>query len=816
MTMKNFEFPLPPSGLLVSEAPSVKRWPCEVLGWGTNGIQGRLLSLDVEQQLIKVQGNGAKSATAIRFNQFKAMRLDGGMHMAGGPVTLEQSLDALLNFQPYTIRLIDGSRLTGVSAGVRDLPSGLWLFVKDASGLAMSRLFVPRVAVESYEASDVATSVEDADSFAATDFSTTLAATFHDTAPEFNAQRADTAIETRADLLSALERQARIKPVPIGEALIGLGKITPTQLAEALKKQKETKNVPLGQLMVEMGMVSHADLQMAFARKMGYPLVELKNFEYDVDALRLVPLNLAVRLKVQPLMLNKGLLAVAMPDPLQFKILEEVEFTTQLKVMPVLCRGEDIAAQISRTYREVGLADHLHETPITEQPQEMTGDIAQHDVFALASELVVDNKEAEEEKQIEQSDNTLVRLINSMIFEAYQQGASDIHIEPYPGRQKLKIRFRIDGKMRPYLELPASYRSALIARIKIMCDLDISEKRKAQDGKINFSKFGGLRLELRVATIPTAQGLEDVVMRILASSRTMALPDIGLSERNLRLLTEAVDRPYGMVLCVGPTGSGKTTTLHSALHHLNQPDRKVWTAEDPVEITQHGLRQIQVNPKIGWTFATALRSLLRADPDVIMVGEIRDQETAEIAVEASLTGHLVMSTLHTNTAAETITRLIDLGVDPFSFADSILAVMAQRLVRRLCVHCVRVEPMSDGELEQLTTDFQAALGPNDPMRDTQALHAHWRQTYGEGGQLRTWHAVGCEKCAKTGFRGRLGIHELLTVNAEMRHLIQVRARPEDLLKQALADGMRTLRQDGIEKVLLGHTGLSEIRANSNG
>jgi type II secretory ATPase GspE/PulE/Tfp pilus assembly ATPase PilB-like protein len=271
-----------------------------------------------------------------------------------------------------------------------------------------------------------------------------------------------------------------------------------------------------------------------------------------------------------------------------------------------------------------------------------------------------------------------------------------------------------------------------------------------------------------------------------------------------------------MVLCVGPTGSGKTTTLHSALHHLNQPDRKVWTAEDPVEITQHGLRQIQVNPKIGWTFATALRSLLRADPDVIMVGEIRDQETAEIAVEASLTGHLVMSTLHTNTAAETITRLIDLGVDPFSFADSILAVMAQRLVRRLCVHCVRVEPMSDGELEQLTTDFQAALGPNDPMRDTQALHAHWRQTYGEGGQLRTWHAVGCEKCAKTGFRGRLGIHELLTVNAEMRHLIQVRARPEDLLKQALADGMRTLRQDGIEKVLLGHTGLSEIRANSNG
>jgi type II secretory ATPase GspE/PulE/Tfp pilus assembly ATPase PilB-like protein len=813
--MKNFEFPLPPSGLLTVDTAIGKRWPCEVVGWGANGLQGRLLTLDLAQQLIKVQGLATKAPTGIRFNQFKSLRIDGGMK----PVGLTEpgvSVGELLNFQPYAIRLIDGSRLTGDSAGVQDLPSGLWLFVKSPDGVGLSRLFVPRAALESYEASDVATGGADpGDAYAATDFSHTTPHGFADTTLDFHSGLANTVVETRADLLMALERQARIKPVPIGEALIGLGKITAAQLAVALKKQKETKNVPLGQILVELGMVSTVDLQTAFARKMGYPMVELKSFEYDVAALRMVPLSLALRLKVQPLMLNKGLLVVAMPDPLQFKVLEEIEFTTQLKVMPVLCTGDEIAAKISRTYREVGLAEHLQDNNADTLHPPEPGDAPQQDVFQLASELVVDSHDAEEERQIEQSDNTLVRLINSMILEAYQQGASDIHIEPYPGRQKLKIRFRIDGKMRPYLELPASYRSALIARIKIMCDLDISEKRKAQDGKINFAKFGGLKLELRVATIPTTHGLEDVVMRILASSRTMALADVGLSPRNLKLFTQAIERPYGMVLCVGPTGSGKTTTLHSALHHLNKPERKIWTAEDPVEITQHGLRQIQVNPKIGWSFATSLRALLRADPDVIMVGEIRDQETAEIAVEASLTGHLVMSTLHTNTAAETITRLIDLGLDPFSFSDSILAVMAQRLVRRLCQHCVQRHDMTADELEQLTVDYQSSLAQGDALRDTAKLHQLWRDTYGKNGQLQSAHAHGCDKCGRTGFRGRLGIHELLVVSPELRHMIQVRSRSEDLLQQALLEGMRTLRQDGIEKVLMGQSSLAEVRANSN-
>jgi type II secretory ATPase GspE/PulE/Tfp pilus assembly ATPase PilB-like protein len=392
---------------------------------------------------------------------------------------------------------------------------------------------------------------------------------------------------------------------------------------------------------------------------------------------------------------------------------------------------------------------------------------------------------------------------------------SDIHIETHPGREKLKIRFRKDGVLHPYLELPHTYRSAMIARIKIMCDLDISERRKPQDGKINFARFSPQhKLELRVATIPTSNGLEDVVMRILASAKPIPIDKLGLSPRNRRELEAAVQRPYGMVLCVGPTGSGKTTTLHSVLSQINTPERKIWTAEDPVEITQAGLRQVQVNPKIDWTFAKALRAFLRADPDVIMVGEIRDEETAQIAVEASLTGHLVLSTLHTNSAPETVTRLLDMGMDPFNFADSLLAVLAQRLVRRLCPSCRRSEPIAEAALNELVDDFLHVFAAEQrPSR--QALLAEWNAEHGVNGQLMQFHSRGCPQCDHSGFKGRAGLHELLSVTRPIRRLIQTGARAEEIQQAAMAEGMRTLRQDGIVKVLAGLTTLAEVRATSN-
>jgi type II secretory ATPase GspE/PulE/Tfp pilus assembly ATPase PilB-like protein len=402
-----------------------------------------------------------------------------------------------------------------------------------------------------------------------------------------------------------------------------------------------------------------------------------------------------------------------------------------------------------------------------------------------------------------------------MIIEAHAEGASDIHIECSPGREKVKIRFRKDGALRVYLELPSTYRNALLSRIKIMCELDISERRKPQDGKINFSRYSPQhKLELRVATIPTNNGLEDVVMRLLASAKPIPLDGLGLSPKNLALFKPMVERPYGLVLCVGPTGSGKTTTLHSALGEINRPDRKIWTAEDPVEITQPGLRQVQVNPKIDWTFAGALKAFLRADPDVIMVGEVRDQETAHIVVEASLTGHLVLSTLHTNTAPETITRLLDMGLDTFNFADALIGVLAQRLVRRICKGCRTERPATADETEELLADYLHGAPEGVPALTREALRSDWLQRFAKDGQLMHYHGAGCKQCGGSGLKGRLGMHELMPNDRDLRHLIQSRATVSELQACAMRNGMRTLRQDGIERVLQGLTTIEEVRSTS--
>ena len=328
------------------------------------------------------------------------------------------------------------------------------------------------------------------------------------------------------------------------------------------------------------------------------------------------------------------------------------------------------------------------------------------------------------------ADNELVRLVNKIIVEAYQQGASDIHIEPRPGKEKTLVRFRKDGSLGPYIEIPASYRSSLTARIKIMCDLDISEKRRPQDGKIKFKKFGPVDIELRVATIPTAGGLEDVVMRILAAGEPIPLDTLGVSPGNLVRLKAVVSKPYGLFFVCGPTGSGKTTTLHSILSYINKPETKIWTAEDPVEITQKGLRQVQVNKKAGLDFATVMRAFLRADPDVIMVGEMRDKETVSIGIEASLTGHLVFATLHTNSAPESINRLLDMGMDPFNFADALLGILAQRLAKRLCKSCKEAYQPAQEEINQMIKEYCEDLAntdnwKKDPKAAADAIHQGW-------------------------------------------------------------------------------------------
>ncbi|MGA1790293.1 MAG: ATPase, T2SS/T4P/T4SS family [bacterium] len=415
----------------------------------------------------------------------------------------------------------------------------------------------------------------------------------------------------------------------------------------------------------------------------------------------------------------------------------------------------------------------------------------------LDLEIQEDEEGFEDEAGIDESDNTIIKLANQIIRDAYTMGASDIHIEPYQGKQPTIVRFRVDGECKKVLEIPSNYRRALASRLKIMSRLDIAERRLPQSGKIKF-RYNQKNIELRVEVTPTVGGNEDLVLRILAASEPLPLNKMNLSDYNLKHLTACINQPYGLILVVGPTGSGKTTTLHSALGHINRPERKIWTAEDPVEITQYGLRQVQVHATIGLTFANCMRSFLRADPDVVMVGEMRDKETASIGIEASLTGHLVFSTLHTNSAPETIVRLLDMGMDAFNFANALLCILAQRLVKTLCKDCKEKYHPTQDEYKEL-------------------MHEYGEEWFAKklgiqySDSLMLYKPKGCQKCGNSGYKGRTGIHELLYGSDKIKEMIISGATIDEIRDKSIEEGMTTLKQDGIMKVFKGDTDLLQVR-----
>jgi type II secretory ATPase GspE/PulE/Tfp pilus assembly ATPase PilB-like protein len=561
--------------------------------------------------------------------------------------------------------------------------------------------------------------------------------------------------------------------------LIEAGILPPEALTKALATAESTEVDPARYLIEKQG-VNRADVEKSLSLKFNAPF-------YRFQPKQVIPEDLKARLRVDflrkmgavPIERRGAQLIVVIDDPTDLNRCDGLRsIESDREVVFHVGFKDEIIACIEASY---GMRP---------------------DVNVLLKELSTDegtgavDEPSDDEDEEGEADSAIIKLANQIIIDAFQRGASDIHIEPYGKEENTRIRFRIDGDCVRYQDIPAAFRHPLVARFKIMAKLDISERRKPQDGKIKF-RMRDRTIELRVATLPTVNGNEDIVMRILAASKPIPLDDMGMASRNLTELRALLAKPYGLILCVGPTGSGKTTTLHSALGSINTTDMKIWTAEDPVEITQAGLRQVQVQPKIGFDFAAAMRAFLRADPDVIMVGEMRDKETASTGVEASLTGHLVFSTLHTNSAPETITRLIDMGLDPFSFADALLGVLAQRLTRGLCKKCKEEYVAEKSEVDEI----QQAFGAEEADRRGYVL-----------GKLKLWRGAGCEICGKTGYKGRIAVHELLVNDDRIKIAIAKRAPVEEVRDLAMSGGMTTLLQDGIEKAVAGKTDLKQVLA----
>jgi type II secretory ATPase GspE/PulE/Tfp pilus assembly ATPase PilB-like protein len=790
----DFGWPLPPhfESISTTSAADDGKAPCIVTMNDGNRKVGNLLGFDLETSSIEFHPERAGGNLRIGFSNFKSIRLTSPIELKKMelPSTVETQGDLPIPIrQKCVISFKDGEHLLSETVGYVPREIGIFLFLVGV-GNNVVRWFIPTEAIASYQIGDklgqmlIDTRMASAD---AVDAGLKKQSQLRESKLGEYLQLESLVSEVEVE--KALQKQRSMPHLKLGEALVQENLITVEQLAQALKKQNEDRKLHLGEILVGMGFVTKESIKRILAKKLGIPFVTLPQFQFDLNLTKVVPADLARKYIVMPLYRTQSRMVVAMEDPLSSEALKALSFFAKLTIDPVMASETDLADVISRFYGRQG------------ERQDIAEFVSKMDDGGSAEPSQAGNE------VITESDNTTVRLVNKIILDAFEQGASDIHIEVMKGNEPTRVRFRKDGIMVDYSNIPANYRNALVSRLKIMSRLDISEKRRSQDGKLNFEQFGPAKIELRVVTMPTTEGLEDIVMRILAAPKALSLDALGLSAAVLEGLKKLALKPHGLLFVCGPTGSGKTTTLHSLLSYINTSERKIWTVEDPIEITQKGLRQVQVHAKIDLTFAAVLRSFLRADPDVIMVGETRDPETARTVIEASLTGHLVFSTLHTNSAVESVVRLLDLGLDPFNFADALLGVVGQRLTRKLCTSCRQRYSATAEQVKMLAYEYCLETG----LREDDVV-AQWQKQYGhDGTALKLYKAVGCEKCDKSGYKGRLGVHELLVNTPAIKKKIHAKANVPEILQTAIGEGMRTLKQDGIDKIFQGLTDWEQVR-----
>jgi type IV pilus assembly protein PilB len=553
----------------------------------------------------------------------------------------------------------------------------------------------------------------------------------------------------------------------LGQHLITEGLITREQLTQALAEQRQSKH-RLGYVLVKLGLVQEIEVTKILARQSRMPAVDLSRFEVDPRLLRLIPSDMATKHVILPLKREGRTLTIAMADPADHALLEDLKFITRYDLFPVIAGEYTLRSLIEKYYQS---SDQELQTLLKDM--EAAGDDVE----------IVEEAEEEVATQAQIEDAPVVKLINGLLTDAVKRGASDIHIEPF--EHEIRVRYRIDGALLEIMKPPMKMKAALTSRIKILSQLNIAERRVPQDGRLKL-KMGARVVDFRVSTLPVLFG-EKIVLRILDKGNlTLDLYKFGFEPKAEADLMKAILNPYGMVLVTGPTGSGKTTTLYSALQRINTPETNIMTAEDPVEYNLMGINQVLVRNEIGLTFAAALKAFLRQDPNIIMIGEIRDLETGGIAIKAALTGHLVLSTLHTNDAPSTITRMIDMGVEAFNVASAVNLVVAQRLVRRICSECKAPHIYKDEELAALGTDLESLK------------------------KIPYMKGQGCERCSGTGYKGRQGLYEVMTLSPELRRMVLRGASVAELREQAVAEGMLTLRMDGIRKIERGITTVEEV------
>jgi len=567
----------------------------------------------------------------------------------------------------------------------------------------------------------------------------------------------------------------------LGELLLREKVLTPDQLKSALEVQKE-KNVPLQTAIVSLGLVSEEEMAQALSRQLGYPYIDLDQFEVYPDVVNLIPVEIVKKYMVMPIHRIRSFLTLAMVDPTDLEVIEDIRFRTSLSIQPVIASesgimnainkyyGSSSALKVKRIVDDIAMADDTRVNIVEEEKED-------YDV----EEMVHSTEEA-----------PIITLVNTIFVDAIKKGASDVHFEPY--ESTFRVRFRMDGVLHEMMNLPMKFKNPVLSRVKILSNMDIAEKRLPQDGrikmKVKLENGGRKEVDMRISALPTIFG-EKIVSRILDRQMLrLDLTELGFEEDSLEIFKEAIYRPWGIILVTGPTGSGKTNTLYSAVSNLNSLEKNILTAEDPVEFNIPGINQVHIKDEIGLDFPRTLRSFLRQDPDIMLIGEMRDLETVDIAIKAALTGHLVFSTVHTNDAASTVMRLINMNVEPFLIADSVILIVAQRLVRRLCQKCKAPHKLPEKAL------IDIGYSPE------------------EAKSVPVWKAVGCDACNNMGYKGRVGLYEVMPVDDEIREMILVRAQSREIKKRAMEKGMKTLRRSGLIKIKNGITSIEEVLRES--